>query len=114
MRTFQITSIHDVYKDSYEKGEQEAITSYLLDEIVEAQTILEAIEIYFKDNLGYSFNKDLSDIEDNRLHYSVLVDADSIEVNDKQKELWKKGLIDLYTDNITITVKEVVDVDLVL
>lgn len=109
MRTFHITSIHDVYKDSYKEGEQEAITSYILDEIVEAQTILEAIEIYFKDNLGYSFDKDLSNIKNNILHYSVLVDADSIEVNDEQKELWKKELIDLYTDNITITVKEVVD-----
>lgn len=106
--TYKIISFHSVYVDNYEEGEQENVNNYTLEREIKAETPKQAIEKYFEDFLYYDFNfsDSLIDEEENILNYSVLVDAENVEASDSMKELWKKGQVKLYSNNIQLELFE--------
>ena len=111
MKTFKIRSAHDIYIDDYEQGELDRVNGYTVTNEVEANDVWEAIEKYFETTLYYNFKKDnssKSDEVENELHYSVLVDVENLEANEGQIEKWKQGKEKLYSNNITITVYEII------
>jgi hypothetical protein len=62
----------------------------VVESTIKANTPREAIEKYFERDLYYKFNIDFATIEiDEILHYSVLVDHENTEANEKQIESWK-------------------------
>lgn len=118
MKKFIITTHHEIYKDSYQEGETDYINGYSLkDTIIKAETTKEAIQKYFESELYYKFNFDyahidheeLDDAPKNTLTYSVLVDSDNNEADEAEKELWKKGKLELYSDNIFLTIHEMIE-----
>lgn len=114
-KQFKVNSIHDIYNYSYNDGETRASNYYRLSETIEASTVKEAIELYFKNHLYYSFNYEHSDISDGLLYYSVLVDNDNREINadDSIFKLWKNGKAKLYSNNITISIAEINHIDII-
>ena len=115
MKTFKIYSAHDVYIDDYEQGELDRVNGYTVTNEVEANDAWEAIEKYFETTLYYDFKKDnasKSDEVENELHYSVLVDVENLEASEKDVQLWKRNLKKLYSNNITITVYEIIETTL--
>ena len=112
MKTFKICSAHDVYIDDYAQGELDRVNGYTVTNEVEANDAWEAIEKYFETTLYYDFKKDnasKSDEVENELHYSVLVDVENLEASEKQIEDWKQNKQKLYSNNITITVYEIIE-----
>ena len=112
MKTLKIHSAHDVYIEDYEQGELDRVNGYTLTNEVEANDAWEAIEKYFETTLYYDFKKDnasKSDEVENELHYSVLVDVENLEASEKQIEDWKQNKQKLYSNNITITVYEIIE-----
>ena len=112
MKTFKICSAHDVYIDDYEQGELDRVNGYTVTNEVEANDVWEAIEKYFETTLYYNFKKEYaskSDEVENELHYSVLVDVENLEASEKQIEDWKQNKQKLYSNNITITVYEIIE-----
>ena len=112
MKTFKIRSAHDIYIDDYEQGELDRVNGYTVTNEVEANDVWEAIEKYFETTLYYDFKKDnssKSDEVENELHYSVLVDVENLEASENQIEKWKQGEEKLYSNNITITVYEIIE-----
>ena len=120
MRTFSITSIHDVYVDDYNQGELEHVNWYKLQEIVSANDTKEAIQKYFNDYLFYDFDIDhayIPHIEDesenkNVLHYSVLVDVESCQASSYDVVSWKEGRLKLFSNNINIIIQELIEVEI--
>ena len=115
MKTFKIHSAHDIYIDDYEQGELDRVNGYTLTNEVKANDAWEAIEKYFETTLYYDFKKDnasKSDEVENELHYSVLVDVENLEANERQIEKWKQGKEKLYSNNITIAVYEIIETSL--
>ena len=111
MKTFKIYSAHDVYIDDYEQGELDRVNGYTVANEIEANDVWEAIEKYFETTLYYDFKKgnaSKSDEVENELHYSVLVDVENLEASENQIEKWKQGKEKLYSNNITITVYEII------
>ena len=112
MKAFKICSAHDVYIDDYEQGELDRVNGYTVTNEVEANDVWEAIEKYFETTLYYNFKKEYaskSDEVENELHYSVLVDVENLEASEKQIEDWKQNKQKLYSNNITITVYEIIE-----
>ena len=112
MKTFKIHSAHDIYINDYEQGELDRVNGYTVTNEVEANDVWEAIEKYFETTLYYDFRKDnasKSDEVENELHYSVLVDVENLEASEKDVQLWKRNLKKLYSNNITITVYEIIE-----
>ena len=111
MKTFKIHSAHDIYIDDYEQGELDRVNGYTVTNEVEANDVWEAIEKYFETTLYYNFKKEYaskSDEVENELHYSVLVDVENLEASEKQIEDWKQNKQKLHSNNITITVYEII------
>lgn len=120
MRTYIIESEHDIYIDSYEDGEGEQVSSYTLKSEVRAETPKEAIEKYFDAVLCLSFDFEKAAIahkEDenepkNKLWYSSLVDDDNVEASPKEIIEWQEGKMMLYTNNITLYIHQLTEVEL--
>lgn len=114
MRQFYITSWHDVFEDIFDKGEQpNAINGYAISEKVEAPTALEAVIKYVTETLGYPVTDgsiEADDEQNNVVHYSTLVDMDNDAVDEHQTEQWKEGKLRLYSNHVTIEVKELITV----
>lgn len=111
MKRYYIESTHDVYKDSYNEGETEYVTYYHQKGIVQAKDVKDAIKQYFDKELYYNFNIDNSVTDDNEvLYYSVLIDEESYEATAKDVEQWKEGKKVLYSNNIALSLFELVGV----
>jgi hypothetical protein len=114
MKKFIISSTHEIFKDSYTEGETDYVNSYSLKSEINSETTREAIQKYFEDELYYKFNFDYARINHeelnnepkNTLHYSVLVDNENSEASEAEIELWKKDKLDLYSNNIFLTIHE--------
>ena len=106
MKAYQITSLHNVYLDSYKDGELDHVNSYDIENVIFAENVKSAIEKYFENVLYYKFNFSLCYFDFNQLFYSVLVDADNYEATKNQIQVWKMGKSKLYSNNITISVFE--------
>jgi hypothetical protein len=118
MKKFIISSTHEVYKDDYNEGETDYVNGYSLkSKIINSETTKEAIQKYFEDELYYKFNVDYAyidheediDASKNTLHYSVLVDNENSEASEYEIELWKKGELELYANNIFLTIHELTE-----
>lgn len=113
MKTFVITSAHDVFEGVYDEGQQDQhINGYELKETVKADNWEEAVNTFFK-KIGFNLDIKNCEVEDNALQTSCLVDAYNLQPTDKEVEQWKEGKIKLYSNLITIWVHELVQVELV-
>ena len=115
MKTYFIKSIHDIYIDSYSEGEKGNVNFYDIEQNVKAENPREAIKMFFEKFLYYNFSFEHSYIvheeegeeePQNKLFYSVLVDEENCEANEKEIEEWKQNKKTLYSNNITIYVHE--------
>jgi hypothetical protein len=120
MNHYHISSITEVYEDSFTEGESRMVNNYHLSQIIPATTPMEAIEFYMQQNFSLrDFNPDnfvLDDIEDNVIYTSFLVEmlgeyGESIPSQDTIEQ-WKQGNKVLYSNNTILYVKELVPVDL--
>ena len=118
MKKFIISSTHEIFKDSYTDGQTEYVNGYSLkSKIINSETTREAIQKYFEDELYYKFNFDYAyidheeniDASKNTLHYSVLVDNENSEASKEEIELWKKDKLELYANNIFLTIHELIE-----
>ena len=109
MKTFKIESNHDVYIDDFNEGEGDNVNSYQLNGEVKAKNKKEAVEIYFRENLYYSFDfkhAGYNEEDKTKIEYSNLVDEENSEASENEKKLWKEGNKTLYANNTTIRVFE--------
>jgi len=115
MRNFKITTYHDVLIDDFNDGETDYVNGYTISYEVKAETPKEAIEKYYKEVLGFSFNFDYCEKGEenkNTIFYSNLVDDDNFEATEREKSLWEKGKKTLYANNTTCIVEEIVSVEI--
>ena len=110
MKTFKVTTIHNVYIDSYNEGEGKHVNSYDIESIVKAETIREAVEHHFNNTIFLPFNFEQADTNEDKtvLWWSNLVDEDNGHAQQYQIEKWKKGEKELYSNNIKIMISEIV------
>ncbi len=108
-KKFFIETLHSVYVDSFEDGEQENVNYYKLNGFISAGTTKQAIEKYFENVLFYNFKFEDCDIYDGFLNYSVLVDVENSEATKSDIELWKKGEKTLYSNNISLSISILLD-----
>jgi hypothetical protein len=112
MKTFLIECEHNIYVDNYEQGEGENVNNFDTKGTFKAENAAEAIGKHLS-SLGYSFNpeymqEDEEEGNENKIWYSVLVDAENSEASENQKDKWKKDKLVLYSANLTIWIYEVV------
>ena len=114
MKNYKITSIHDIYEDSYNEGELNFVNGYDLSKEVKANNLKEAVKTYFENFLYYSFDIKYADILENRLNYSVLVDEENFQIGENEEiyKQWKEDKVKLYSNNISIKVQEINDINL--
>ena len=109
-KEFYIKAWIEVCDCSYEDGELDYINYYKVDALIRASNQNGAIKEFFSNNL--CFNLDLKyldfDGENNCFNYSVLCDVDNSEVleNSTLFKEWKKGKINLYDNNIQLSIYE--------
>lgn len=102
MKKYRITSVHDVFVDSFKDGELNEVNSYFLEHFIDANNFIDAIKKYFKDFLCYDFDLKYCGKDNVDLFYNVLVDSENIQATENEKILWKNGKMILYSNNITL------------
>ncbi len=117
MNTYFIESIHFVYVDNYNEGEQEQKNCYEQKAMIKAENPSQAIEKYFETELYFSFNIEDAAIRHeeegeeadniNKLDYSNLVDEENSEATENEREQWKQGKKVLYSNNTVLSIFEV-------
>jgi len=115
MRTFKVTTEHDVYIDDFKEGEKDYVNSYTITSEIEAETPKEAIEKHYKQQLYFEFSFEYcqeDEEEKNKIHYCNLVDVDNCEATEEDKKLWKKGKKTLYANNTVCTIQELINVEI--
>lgn len=110
-KEFRVVSNHVVYEDNYNDGELEYVNDYTLDGIYKVDNWQQAIENHFNEN-GLSIELKDCEIEDGILYTSRLVNFDGVRPFNNELQDFKKGLINLCSDNITVHVQELVNVEL--
>ena len=118
MKTYKIETTHEVFIDKFNEGELDFVNAYSLSGEVKAENPENAIVEYFKNQLYYDFNMNNAYVphqeEDtetkNTLHYSVLVDNDNNQASGYDVESWKEDKLTLYSNNIFLTIFELVEV----
>ena len=115
MKTYFIKSTHDIYVDDYNKGELENVNFYTNEKRITANNAKEAISKYFQNTLYLSFEFEYAQVDDeykNVLHYSNLVDEENSEASKGEIELWKEGKYKLYSNNTTLEIYELTEVEI--
>ena len=117
MKTYFIESLHFVYVDNYNEGEQEQKNCYNQKAMIKAENPREAIKQYFETQLFFSFNIEYAAIRHeeegeeseniNKLDYSNLVDEENSEATENEREQWKQGKKVLYSNNTVLSIFEV-------
>lgn len=99
---YLVESRHEVFEDSFKDGEGELITGYNRSSMIEAESAVDAIETYFKNQLEYTFKISTVGLEDEELTYCVLVDKCLCEILNDEPEYkrWMEGEINLYSNYI--------------
>jgi hypothetical protein len=112
MKTYKITTIHDVFIDNYENGEGKHVNSYDLTSECKALTVQDAIINHFNNTVYLPFDFQHADIdkEQNLIFYCNLVNVDNEDPTEHEREEWKKGKIELFANNIIITAQELTNV----
>lgn len=114
LNTYKVTSRHDVYIDNFVNGEESYVNSYKLSSEVDAINWKDAIKKYFEDYLFYTIDlaRGYIDDDNNTFHYSNLVNVDNIEASESELKQWKENKLTLYSNNTTITVNQLINVNL--
>lgn len=112
MKTFLIECEHNIYIDSYEQGEGENVNNFNTKGTFKAENATEAIGKHLA-SLGYSFDTEHMQVDEeegqeNKVWYSVQVDAEDSEVSESQINNWRKNKLILYSVNLTIYVYEII------
>jgi hypothetical protein len=112
MRTYKISSSHDVCFDSWENGEGEQVNYYTLNAEIKAENPVKALEEYFKNTLFYNFNYESGFVDEDQkslFQWDVLVDVNNeeVEANDALYGEWKNGRT-LYNNHICVTIQELI------
>ncbi len=104
MNEYLIKSYHNIYVDDYNEGEGYHINSYNMTAFIKAPDAGNAIQQYIENCLYYKFNSNYLDTngDDISCYYDVLVDDESIEATEADRELWKNGELKLYNNQIMI------------
>ena len=112
MKTYKITTIHNVFIDNYENGEGKHVSSYDLTSECKALTVQDAIINHFNNTVYLPFDFQHADIdkEQNLIFYSHIVNVDNEAPTQYEFEKWKKGEVELYANNIIITAQELTNV----
>ena len=118
MKTYKIKTAHEVFIDKFNEGELDFVNAYSLSGEVKAENPENAIAEYFKNQLYYDFNMNHAYVPHqeeemeikNTLHYSVLVDNDNNQASAYDVESWKEDKLTLYSNNIFLTIFELVEV----
>jgi hypothetical protein len=108
MKTYEITTTHDVYTDNYEDGQTKHVNWYQQTSKQKANSPREAIENHFNNTLYLPFNFDRAEPNDENtiLYWSNLVDENNEQPTTGDIERWKNGTRELYANNIQIEIKE--------
>ena len=112
MNNYKIFSFHSIAEDDYKQGELKTIKDYSLTEIVQAETVKEAIIEYFKSVIHYDFDFKHAEHDSEFLYHSTLVDSEQIEATKEEMEKWKQGRLKLYANSYSISVEQLISVDL--
>lgn len=113
MNTFRISSLHNVYEDSYSEGELNFVNSWSQNMIVKAETVLDAVKQYYAKELFMDFNLNHVIIEMDTIDDSRLVNEDNQVPSERERDEWEAGRKTLYTEQITIRVQKLEDVNFV-
>lgn len=107
MKKYLIYSNHYIHKFDYEIGEQDFVNEYELKELIKADNPKVAICKYLDEVLFYSINSNEIDLGNfSCFSFDILVDANNCQANIGEIENWKKGLLPLYNDYVTIKIFE--------
>ena len=114
LNTYKITSLHDVYIDSFKNGEEKHVNYYKLTDEIEAYNWKDAIRKYFSEYLYFkiSLKYGCIDEETNTFHYSNLVNVDNIEASEYEIKQWKENKLTLYANNTTVTIQQIIKTNL--
>jgi hypothetical protein len=105
MNKYYITSSHDVYKFSYEDGEQGYANGYFRSTTIKAETPKDAVRIFIE--LELCFEVEPNDITyEGNVYINVMVDEDGLQAYAPKIESWKNGLCPLYQEDISISVSK--------
>ena len=115
LNTYKVTSLHDVYIDSFKDGELGCVNYYKLSSEIMAEDWREAIKKYFSDYLFFSISIECGyvDEESNTFQYSNLVNEDNMEANEDEIKRWKQNKLTLYSNNTVTTVEQIIKIDLI-
>lgn len=105
---YLITSRHDVVVDSYEDGELESV-NYYTHESRHDELNNDALAEHFA-QLGFSFDAENMYKDEYMAFYSWLVNSDDVEAHKSEREQWEKNKLKLYSNNASITFKQLIDV----
>jgi len=117
-KKYEIRSDHDVYEDSYEEGELNAVNTYEDKWTVYAEDPMKAIEKYFdtvlnrKIDMATALDDGLIDEDGRTFYYSYAENKYGEEPSEGEKASWKEGKTTLYSNNVSISISELVPVDL--
>lgn len=111
MGKYIVTTNHDVYVDDFNTGEGVRVNGYNRCNTVEADNAVSAIEKHFY-KLGYPIDMSRAEVGEDGdcYHWSTLVDVENAVPSVLHEELWQEGKFTLYSNNMTITVEEVISV----
>ena len=112
MNQYQVFCSHHICEDSYEAGEMGTYNSYDDHGIYKAESPMDAVKAYYEKALGWEFHEEYIEFDDGALHDSRLVDENSCIASEWQIEEWKADKLRLWCDDIRITVKQLIAIDL--
>lgn len=111
-KSYLVESTHDVYEDDYLNGELDHANFYVRSKIMAADSPMEAIKKYYKTELHREFIVENTEIYETTLLDSATVDEDCMNASPLEIEMWKKGELKLYTEHVSIRVKQLIEIDL--
>ncbi len=106
MNQYQVFCEHNICEDSYTEGEMGTYNSYDDKAIIKADTPMAAIRAFYEKNLFWDFKEEGALFDEGKLFDSRLIDEENHEASERQIEEWMAGKIQLYSDNVRITVMQ--------
>ena len=103
MAKYRITSYHEICEDSYEEGKGKSVSRYDYAATISANTPKEVVEKYLNKYLLVD-TSERAEYDEDIAYISKLVDADGCAPSKAEIEWWKKGEVKLYSENITMRV----------
>ena len=104
MSKYYIKSWHDIYEDSYQQGLGKMTNHYEMNGIIEADSTVEALELYGQKVLGYEYDEHELNVTDDVISCDVLVNEDCMEATADEIRRWEKGKLKLYNDWIVFEI----------